>query len=316
MSPTVPQHTAHAGALGCPVLTAPAHWRTLDFISDLHLQASQPATFAAWQGFLQTTQADAVFILGDLFEVWVGDDIIDQHAGAGQTGSELDPFAGFEARCAQVLKAASQRLDLFFMAGNRDFLLGPAFAKACGLTLLADPCALDFAGQRWLLSHGDALCLQDTNYLQFRAQVRSELWQQNFLLRPLSERLAIARQLRVQSESHKNTGAMVADVDSSATCDWLQDALATTLIHGHTHRPANHELGGGLSRIVLSDWDASATPPRAEVLRLHLIQEQRQTNVVTTERLPLSAVMAEAPLGDPTYIATSSIWAGFKNCSA
>ena len=88
---------------------------------------------------------------------------------------------------------------------------------------------------------------------------------------------------------------MVADVDSSATCDWLLDAQASTLIHGHTHRPANHELGGGLSRMVLSDWDATATPPRAEVLRLHLTQRKGQTHCVTTERLPLSALTALAP---------------------
>lgn len=298
MRTTVPVHTAHSGALGCPVLQAPPHWCTLDFISDLHLQASQADTFVAWQGFMQTTRADAVFILGDLFEVWVGDDILSQPASSELSGSAPDPSMGFEARCAQILKAASQRLDIFFISGNRDFLIGPVFAEACGLSLLADPCVLDFAGQRWLLSHGDALCLLDTGYQEFRTQVRSQHWQKNFLRRPMSERQAIARQLRLQSESHKNAGVTYADVDPAAACDWLQHAQASTLIHGHTHRPAEHALGGGLRRVVLSDWDATACPPRAEVLRLQRSQAPAQPQCVTLERLSLSAAMAQAAPGE------------------
>lgn len=298
MNTSVPRHTAHSGALGCPVLAAPAHWHTLDFISDLHLQACQADTFAAWQGFMQTTQADAVFILGDMFEVWVGDDIISPQPRSAPPGSEPDPFLGFETRCTQILKAASERLDLFFIPGNRDFLVGPVFAKACGMTLLADPCVLDFDGERWLLSHGDALCLLDTGYQEFRTQVRSQLWQQKFLQRPLSERQEIAQQLRVQSETHKNLGIVYADVDAAATCHWLQDAQASTLLHGHTHRPADHDLGGGLRRMVLSDWDATANPPRTEVLRLHRTLAPAQIHGVTIERLPLSAVTDQAAQGD------------------
>jgi len=262
MNPAVPPIKAQTTAPSWPVLQAPSHWRHVDFISDLHLQASEAATFFAWQDFMQSTRADAVFILGDLFEVWVGDDVIDGVA----VGS--DPASGFEARCAQVLKAAARRLDIFFMHGNRDFLLGPAFAKACGMTLLDDPTVLDFAGQRWLLSHGDALCLSDTDYLQFRAQVRSAQWQQEFLAKPLTERQTIARALRTQSETRKRSGVTYADVDFEATRDWLHTAQASTLIHGHTHQPADHDLGNGRHRIVLSDWDASATPARTEILRL------------------------------------------------
>ena len=154
------------------------------------------------------------------------------------------------------------------MAGNRDFLLGPRFAQACGMTLLADPCVLVFAGQRWLLSHGDALCLGDHDYMRFRAEVRSPAWQQAFLARPLAERQALARQLRAQSEARKRSGETYADLDPAATQAWLQAARSPTLIHGHTHRPASHLLGQGLSREVLSDWDLHAPVPRAEVLRL------------------------------------------------
>jgi UDP-2,3-diacylglucosamine hydrolase len=261
MDPAVPQITAPTAAPPWPVLQAPSSWRHIDFISDLHLQAGEAATVQTWQDYMQSTRADALFILGDLFEVWVGDDVI---------GGALDPeqALGFEADCAQVLKAASRRLPIFFIHGNRDFLLGPAFAKACGMTLLGDPSVLDFAGQRWLLSHGDALCLADTDYLQFRSQVRSAPWQQAFLAKPLAERQAIARTLRAQSETRKRSTATYADVDTETACEWLQTAHASTLIHGHTHKPADHDLPKGLRRIVLSDWDAATTPPRAEVVRL------------------------------------------------
>jgi len=257
MSAARPRNTAPTAAPPWPVLQSPAHWRRLDFISDLHLQASEPATFSAWQHYMQTTRADAVFILGDLFEVWVGDDVLET--------------PGFEVGCAQVLKAASQRLAIFLMHGNRDFLLGSAFAQAGGLTLLNDPSVLNFAGQRWLLSHGDALCLGDTDYLQFRAQVRSAAWQENFLSQPLAQRQQMAQDMRRQSETHKRSGAPYADLDEPMTCHWLALAQAGTLIHGHTHKPTDHHITAGLRRIVLSDWDACATPARAEVLRLSAI---------------------------------------------
>ena len=244
-------------------LLAPPMWRTVDFISDLHLQASEPATFAAWQHYLETTPADAVFILGDLFEVWVGDDAVE--------GDVLDPAAGFDARCVQAMGDAAGRLALFFMHGNRDFLVGQGLMDLCNATLLADPTVLVFpagTGRRWLLSHGDALCLDDVDYMNFRRQVRSPEWQHAFLARPLAERQAIARGLREQSEARKQSGVQYADVDTQAARQWLQAAGSRTLIHGHTHKPAVHDLGGGLSRVVLSDWDVGAQTPRAEVLRL------------------------------------------------
>ncbi|MGJ7541787.1 UDP-2,3-diacylglucosamine diphosphatase [Variovorax sp. LT1R16] len=236
-------------------LVAPAAWRTVDLLSDLHLQANEPVTFDAWRGYLQTTPADALFILGDLFEVWIGDD--------------ATALPGFEAQCAELLRQAAARRPVFFMHGNRDFLVGPAFAAQCGLTLLDDPTVLVLHGQRWLLSHGDLLCLEDTDYLKFRAQVRNAAWQQAFLARPLEERRALARSMRTQSEARKATPGMVwADVDTDAARDWLRRADARTLVHGHTHKPAEHALGDGLRRIVLSDWDAAAHPPRAQVLCL------------------------------------------------
>ena len=253
-------------------LQAPAAWGTVDFISDLHLTADEPLTFSVWQHYLETTPADAVFILGDLFEVWVGDDVV---------GSDLSQEASFENRCVQVMAAtASSKLALFFMHGNRDFLVGQRLMSLCHATLLKDPTVLHFADQPYLLTHGDALCLADTEYLQFRQQVRSSAWQDHFLAKPLAERQSIARGLRAQSEARKQYGQTYADVDTNAAKQWLELAGANTLIHGHTHLPNQHELGDSQRRVVLSDWDAAATPPRAEVLRL---------TKSGLQRLPLSA---------------------------
>ncbi len=262
----MPRHAPenqHAETVTASAITAPAHWRTLDFISDLHLQASEPATVAAWQHYMASTPADALFILGDLFEVWVGDGII--------LASD-DPDGAFARQCQQVLQAACARMPVYFMHGNRDFLLGEDFARVCGMTLLPDPTQLDFDGRRYLLSHGDALCLGDVDYQQFRLQVRQAAWQANFLAKPLAERQEIARGLRSQSESRKASGAHYADVDTAAALSWLRANHASTLIHGHTHRPRDHILDATtppvLCRLVLSDWDAAAQPPRLEVLRL------------------------------------------------
>jgi UDP-2,3-diacylglucosamine hydrolase len=235
-------------------LTAEPTWQAVDFISDLHLQASEPASFHAWQSYMQTTPADTVFILGDLFEVWVGDDVLQAN--------------GFEQQCAQVILQTAARAPIFFMHGNRDFLVGNGLLAACNTTLLKDPTVLSFNHQRWLLSHGDALCLDDVPYMQFRQQVRRAYWQQAFLAKPLAERQIIARGLRQQSEERKKSGVEYADVCAKAARQQLLEANATVLIHGHTHKPATHDLGDGLQRVVLSDWDAAATPPRAEVLRL------------------------------------------------
>jgi UDP-2,3-diacylglucosamine hydrolase len=245
MAPTLPRFAE---------LPAPANWRTVDFISDLHLQASEPATFDAWRSYMAATPADSVFILGDLFEVWVGDDVL--------------ALPGFEADCAAVMRATAQRLPVFFMHGNRDFLVGDGLMAAAGTTLMHDPTVLSFNSQRFLLTHGDALCLDDHDYIAFRTQVRTPQWQQQFLAQPLAQRQAVARGLRDASETRKRAASDYADVDAAAARSWLTAAQAGVMIHGHTHKPATHDLGGGLQRVVLSDWDAAAQPQRLEVMRL------------------------------------------------
>jgi len=151
--------------LPVPCVQAPAHWQRVDFISDLHLDAHEPATFEAWAQHMAHTTANALFILGDLFEVWVGDD-------------NQDPFA---LQCMAVLKATAQRMPVYFMCGNRDFLVGATLLTATGMQGLNDPTVLDLGPTlRLLLSHGDALCLDDHDYLAFRAQVRQPEWQAAF----------------------------------------------------------------------------------------------------------------------------------------
>ncbi|RMX02573.1 UDP-2,3-diacylglucosamine diphosphatase [Corticibacter populi] len=229
----------------------------IDCLADLHLQRSQPATWQAFRRYLQTTPANRILMLGDLFEAWIGDDVLDE------SGS-------FEAEVAAVLHAASiGGKQLYFMHGNRDFLIGAAFAEAAGLTLLPDPTVLPLAGDRTLLSHGDALCTDDTDYQRFRALSRNPEWQRQFLAQPLAERRQFATRLRTESETRKSgqDKSSYVDLNTEATRAWLRAADCRTLIHGHTHMPGEHALGDGLQRIVLSDWDLAATPPRADVLR-------------------------------------------------
>ena len=237
-------------------LQAGPGWRTVDLVSDLHLHAGDRATLEAFRGYLQTAPADALIILGDLFELWVGDDAADQ------PGS-------FEAECAALLQVAAARRPTWFMHGNRDFLVGQAFLARCGITLLPDPTVLQLHDRRYLLTHGDQLCLADTDYLAYRAQVRTDAWQQAVLARPLADRRALGRDMRRESEMRKGgRDALWADVDHAAARQWLAAANARALIHGHTHRPAEHDLGDGCTRTVLSDWDATAAVPRAQVLCL------------------------------------------------
>jgi UDP-2,3-diacylglucosamine hydrolase len=246
--------TGPAPAVQAQELVAPALWRSVECISDLHLQAAHAATFQAWRRYMAATRADALFLLGDLFEAWVGDDVLDA--------------PGFEAECAEVLRGAAARVPVFFMVGNRDFLAGERLAQATGMTLLQDPAVFSFGGRRWLLSHGDALCVGDTDYQAFRAQVRGAAWQQGFLAQPLSVRQAVARGLRQESEALKATDRVYSDVDAATALQWLEAADAEVLVHGHTHKPADHTLDSRHRRIVLSDWDAEAMPPRLEALRI------------------------------------------------
>lgn len=236
----------------------PAAWTTVDIVSDLHLGPETPGTLATFSAYLQHTRADAVLLLGDIFEVWIGDDTL----------AEPDSF---EAHVAALLRETAHHRTVALMVGNRDFLFGPAALTACGLQALADPTVLSAWGQRLLLTHGDAWCLDDTAYQAFRQQVRSPAWQQAFLARPLAERRAIARHLRAESERRKATQGFegYGDLDTATVLAALDAAGTTTLVHGHTHRPATHALPGGRQRWVLSDWHAEAdgTHRRAEVLR-------------------------------------------------
>jgi UDP-2,3-diacylglucosamine hydrolase len=232
-------------------MIAPSNWRMVDFLSDVHLDASEAATFNAWAHHLNTTPSDALFILGDLFEVWIGDDT-------------QDPF---HLQYMEVLRTTVKRMPVFFMCGNRDFLVAKQWLQSTGVQGLQDPCVLELAEQKVLLSHGDALCIDDTDYMAFRQQVRSSAWQEAFLAKPLSERQQIAKDLRAKSKARQKKQTDYVDVDANTARAWLRENDCKLLIHGHTHLPDTHDLGNGLNRMVLSDWEALATPPRLEVLR-------------------------------------------------
>ncbi|KQQ89211.1 UDP-2,3-diacylglucosamine diphosphatase [Massilia sp. Leaf139] len=220
------------------------------FISDLHLQESHPRTADAFFRFLDkhAAHADALYLLGDIFEYWAGDD---------------DLGSPFHARVIAALRAlADKGIDIFWMAGNRDFLVGAGFAEAAGLRLLAEPHVAAIGGQRIALVHGDAECTLDTKYMEFRAMVRNGAWQAQFLSMPLAQRKAIIAGLREGSrEAHTTKSYEIMDVTPDAV-EAVFDATGTeVLIHGHTHRPALH-LHGKRRRFVLPDWELDAEPPR------------------------------------------------------
>lgn len=225
-------------------MTAGAPGRTL-FISDLHLDESRPGIVEQFEKFLGEVApgADALYILGDLFEYWVGDDAL---------------AMPFPARIAARLKAAAARTRLHFMHGNRDFIAAAGFAAGTGATLIADPTELDLYGKRTLLLHGDTLCTGDATYQAFRKQVRDPKWQAAALARPIAERIAIAQDMRLKSEGAKQGKAMaIMDVAPEAVEQAFRESGCTQMIHGHTHRPARHmHHVDGVERVrwVLADW--------------------------------------------------------------
>lgn len=241
-----------------------AQWEHVEFVSDLHLDQADSPTFQRWQQYMASTSADAVIILGDLFEVWIGDDMLD--------------CPGIGSAVVSVLRQVKSSTKVCFMAGNRDFLVGEAFLRASGVRLLDDPTCLELHGTRYLLTHGDQLCIDDIAYQAFRQTVRSSHWIDDFLRKPLPERQAIARAMRDASEARQTNRSIYnyADVDPGAACDWLYRADASVLIHGHTHRPGEHILDAGHRRVVLSDWDVTAEPPRAQILRVDRAGLHRQ----------------------------------------
>ncbi len=241
---------------------AGANWQAIEFISDLHLSEALPRTFGAFAAHLRHSEADAIYILGDLFEAWVGDDM---------------RSLPFESECVAVLADAARRRQMGLMVGNRDFLVGDALLRDSGLLLLEDPTVLEaFDEQRVMLVHGDALCLADLPYQRFRNEVRAPVWQSGFLARPLAERLQIARQLRQASSAAQQgfDNRPDVDLDRAETLRWMRDAGCTQLVHGHTHRPGSQELAPGTWRHVLSDWDLDHGE-RAEVLRLTRVGFER-----------------------------------------
>ena len=208
------------------------------FLSDLHLESPDGDRFARFQECLQSesTWADEVFILGDLFEAWIGDD----------DDSELAVAA-----CA-VLRDASAQARLRVMAGNRDFLCGSGFAERTGAVLIDDPFRTD---DGLLLTHGDALCTGDAAYMEFRATVRSAAWRADMLGRSLEERRRIGAEMREASNAaNANKADNIMDVTPAAVDRLLEERNSRTLIHGHTHRPAVHR-DAGASRYVLGNWD-------------------------------------------------------------
>jgi UDP-2,3-diacylglucosamine hydrolase len=222
------------------------------FISDLHLQESHPRTAEAFFRFLaeRASTAEALYLLGDIFEYWAGDD---------------DLATPFHQRIIQGLRGLADRgVAVYWMAGNRDFLVGQDFARAAGLTLLPDPHVATIGGRRIALVHGDAQCTDDLKYMAFRAQVRDPAWQQQFLAMPLAQRKAIIAGLREGSrQAHGEKSCEIMDVTADAVAALHEASGADVIIHGHTHRPAlHHDPVSGRRRYVLPDWELDAEPAR------------------------------------------------------
>ena len=215
------------------------------FISDLHLDAERPDCTEQFLEFMRTEAraASALYILGDLFEAWIGDD-------------DTDPaHAPIIAALAELRR---DNVPCYFMHGNRDFLIGKRFAAATGCVLLDDWHVIEMSGQRAVLTHGDLLCTDDTSYQELRKMVRDPAWQRKFLAKPLDERRAIVTDLRERSKTETAAKpAEIMDVNQAAVESALRQHGVRILLHGHTHRPAVHELvadDAPATRIVLGDW--------------------------------------------------------------
>ena len=221
---------------------------TARFVSDLHLRAERPDLTRRFADFLAATAAakvETLFVLGDLFEYWIGDDDL------------ADPF---NAQVCKLLRdLADSGTRIFFIAGNRDFLIGEGFAAAAGMTLLPEIAKVGAGGTATLLMHGDTVCTDDIPYQEFRRMVRSQQWQADFLVRPLPERRAEVATLRRRSaEAMQGKTAAIMDANAVAIREALTAHGCTRLIHGHTHRPGHEHIqlaSGSAERWVLSDWD-------------------------------------------------------------
>jgi len=220
------------------------------FVSDLHLAADRPETTRLFIRFLETQarQARAVYVLGDLFEVWLGDDMI---------------LPDYQPAIAAMKALSDSGVPLFLMHGNRDFFMGEHLMQLCGATLLDDPTEIDLDGMPTLLMHGDTLCTDDLEYMKFRAMVRNPQWQNQVLAKSPAERLALAKQFREVSKTETgNKAENIMDVNQAEVERMFSAHSVKQLIHGHTHRPAIHELkinNQNVQRIVLGDWDAQGS---------------------------------------------------------
>lgn len=215
------------------------------FISDLHLEDSEPERTEWLMSFLggPARRAESVYILGDLFEFWIGDDAIS--ATARRVARETANLASSGVAC-------------HFMHGNRDFLLGEAYAAAAGMTLLPETCIVSLHGTATLLLHGDTLCTDDLEYQAFRTQSRNPAWQQAVLAMTIEQRLEMAQNARAASREHTGSATQeIMDVNEQAVAAAFTEHGVNRMIHGHTHRPAHHRYGEGKDekeRIVLADW--------------------------------------------------------------
>jgi UDP-2,3-diacylglucosamine hydrolase len=215
------------------------------FVSDLHLEADRPDIGNQFIEFLRTEamEADDLYILGDLFEAWVGDD---------------DPNTHYAKIKMAIRKVVDKGVPVYFMHGNRDFMIGRQFANETGVEILKDPYPVDMYGQKALLSHGDALCTDDTQYQRVRLMTRNPDWQASILAKPLKERLRIAEEARRQSlERTLNMSMDIMDVNQDEVRRVIKEHGVDVLLHGHTHRPGIHSIDLGkrkAQRIVLGDW--------------------------------------------------------------
>ena len=212
------------------------------FISDIHLSENNPHLINTFKTFLNESKKTCthLFILGDLFEIWIGDD--------------NDNSFNQEIKKA-LFDFTSNGPEVFFMHGNRDFLLGEAFANDVGISLLSDPYTLDINGMKTILSHGDFLCTDDTDYIDFRNKVRSEDWQKDFLSKSIDERNNIANSLRSHSRDATSKKSLeITDANPEMVNNFIQENKPDIFIHGHTHRPKIHEHSSA-KRVVLGDWD-------------------------------------------------------------
>lgn len=215
-------------------------------LSDIHLSPDRPDITERLVSFLHNKldNVEQLFFLGDIFDYWIGDDL-------ALTGK--DPLA--RQLAAQLKNLSEKGMQIFFMHGNRDFLLGQPFADCCGAQLLDDPCTVTLYNHKILLSHGDAWCTDDLDYQQFRQMVRAPKWQKNFLAQSLEDRLQQAVQARNASKDHTSQAeAHIMDVNAVQIDQAFTKHDIRLIIHGHTHRPADHSYHNGNQRLVLGDW--------------------------------------------------------------